>query len=75
MRKTIRNGIDRRAVYKFACTGECKKVKNTYVYDRAKAGICLSCSKKPSNGDQDSLFNNEEVLLSPPNVMTIINSI
>lgn len=56
MRKTIRNGIDRRAVYKFRCTGICGKVKSTYVYERAKSGMCLSCSKKQTDPNQDSLF-------------------
>lgn len=56
MRKTIRNGIDRRAVYKFRCIGGCNRIKSTYVYDRAKSGVCLTCSKKKANGSQDGLF-------------------
>lgn len=56
MRKTIRNGIDRRAVYKFQCTGSCGRVKSTYVYDRAKKGVCLSCSKHAVDPNQSSLF-------------------
>lgn len=56
MRKTISNGINRRAVYKFKCTGPCGKQKSTYVYDRAKAGMCLSCSKNTVDPNQSSLF-------------------
>lgn len=61
MRKTIRNGIDRRAVYKFRCTGPCGKTKNTYVYGRAKAGVCLTCGKKYPMVNQASLFPPIEV--------------
>lgn len=57
MRKTISNGINRRAVYKFQCTGPCSRMKFTYVYDRAKAGVCLSCSKNSVNPNQSSLFD------------------
>lgn len=56
MRKTIRNGIDRRAVYKFQCTGSCGRVKSSYVYERAKAGICLTCSKHSVDPNQGTLF-------------------
>lgn len=56
MRKTISNGINRRAVYKFQCTGPCNRMKFTYVYDRAKKGVCLSCSKHTVDPNQDSLF-------------------
>jgi len=61
MRKTIRNGIDRRAVYKFQCTGSCGRVKASYVYERAKKGICLTCSKHSVDPNQSSLFSPIEV--------------
>lgn len=56
MRKTISNGINRRAVYKFQCTGPCGRMKFTYVYDRAKSGKCLSCSKNQVDENQQGLF-------------------
>lgn len=56
MRKTISNGINRRAVYKFQCTGPCNRMKFTYVYDRAKAGMCLSCSRNTVDPNQATLF-------------------
>lgn len=62
MRKTISNGINRRAVYKFQCTGPCNRMKFTYVYDRAKAGVCLSCSKNQVDENQVSLFETVSVV-------------
>jgi len=56
MRKTISSGIDRRAVYKFKCSGPCQRVKYTYVYERAKKGRCLTCSKNEVDQNQESLF-------------------
>jgi len=56
MRKTISSGIDRRAVYKFKCSGPCQRVKYTYVYERAKKGCCLTCSKNEVDKNQASLF-------------------
>lgn len=69
MRKTISNGINRRAVYKFKCTGPCGKQKSTYVYDRAKAGVCLSCSKNTVDPNQSSLFPDGSVFLSEDGIV------
>lgn len=49
MRKTISNGINRRAVYKFTCS-HCQVNKTTYVYERAKKAVCLSCEKTNQEG-------------------------
>lgn len=69
MRKTISNGINRRAVYKFQCTGPCNRMKFTYVYDRAKAGVCLSCSKNQVNHNQGILFPEASVELSEDEII------
>jgi len=73
MRKTIRNGIDRRAVYKFICTGSCGKKKFTYVYDRAKSGKCLSCTKKQGDPNQARLFDETQVFTEDQ--ISVINAI
>lgn len=55
MRKTIRNGVNRRAVYKFNCSG-CGKHKSSYVYKRAKKGVCYSCERNKPDENQLSLI-------------------
>lgn len=52
----ISNGIKRRAVYRFKCSGVCGKRKVTFVYERARDRVCLSCSKLV-NINQPSLFS------------------
>lgn len=54
----ISNGIKRRAVYRFKCTGVCGKRKTTFVYERARDRVCLSCDKAMRVVvDQPSLFS------------------
>ena len=56
MRQTISNGINRRAVYKFTCS-HCLEHKTTYVYERAKRALCLSCERSEKEADQVGLFD------------------
>lgn len=54
----ISNGIKRRAVYRFKCSGVCGKRKVTFVYERARDRACLSCSKLMRTVvDQPGLFS------------------
>lgn len=66
MRKTIRNGVNRRAVYKFHCTGGCGRLKSTYVYERAKNGICATCERNKPDPNQSGLFDQPQFQVLDP---------
>lgn len=58
----ISNGIKRRAVYRFKCSGVCGKRKTTFVYERARDRVCLTCAKLSIPVQQESLFDSPKIV-------------